>query len=82
MTCREFVEFLEAYLSRDLGPAEQAEFERHLAACEACRRYLESYRKAVELGKRAFEPSADPVPPQVPESLVRAILKAKKEQKS
>jgi hypothetical protein len=38
---------------------------------------LDSYRKTVELGKQAFEPTDEHVPPEaVPDSLIRVVLSA------
>jgi anti-sigma factor RsiW len=78
MTCSEFTEFLDRFLEGDLSPAEKAEFERHLAACEMCVNYLETYRRAVEMGKKVFADPGDDVPREVPEDLVRAILAARR----
>jgi anti-sigma factor RsiW len=77
MTCRELTEFLDAYLAGELSPAEAAEFERHLAVCDACVRYLDSYEKTVELTGAAFAADAK-VDEVVPEELLRAILAARR----
>ena len=57
MTCREFAEFLDGYLSGELPPAVLASFEHHLRLCVNCVRYLEQYRQSIALGRGAFEPS-------------------------
>jgi anti-sigma factor RsiW len=77
MTCREFVEFLDDYLSGALHTARRSLFDRHLAACPDCRHYLDSYRKTVLLGRAAFCEDEGPVPREVPEDLVKAILAAR-----
>jgi anti-sigma factor RsiW len=74
MTCRELVAFLMEYLSGDLPNTDRATFEEHLAECDACVAYLESYKETVRLGKAAFMDLDDPVPDEVPEELVHAIL--------
>ena len=74
MTCREFVEFLMIYLSGELSESELAGFEEHLAACPNCVAYLESYKETIKLGKAVFDYSDTPVPQDVPEELVQAIL--------
>ena len=76
MTCREFAEFLDAYLSGELPPAVLTAFEHHLELCINCVRYLEQYRQSIELGRRAFETSNAEVPPDAPEDLIRAMLTA------
>jgi len=74
MTCKEFVDFLMAYMDRELDPAERAEFERHLVDCPPCHVYLDTYRRTVELGAEICADEDDPVPDDVPEELVQAIL--------
>lgn len=79
MTCREFVEFLGDYLSGDLPPHQAARFDEHLARCPSCASYTRTYREAVRLGRRAVLSSDGPVPDDVPEDLVRAIIAARDE---
>ena len=81
MTCREFVEFLDRFVNGDLSPDEAAEFERHLAVCASCVRYLESYRQTIRLAREALAGHGDQdvtKVPAVPEELVAAILAARK----
>ena len=78
MTCRELVEFLSAYLDGELAPGERAGFDAHLSACPECLAYLNTYRATVTLGRGAFDQPGDPVPADVPEELVRAILAARR----
>jgi anti-sigma factor RsiW len=76
MTCREFADFLDSYLSGGLPPAVRAAFEHHLQLCINCVRYLEQYRQSIELGRRVFEAPSAEVPAEVPEDLIRGILVA------
>ena len=76
MTCREFVEFLMAYLDRELEAKRRDVFEDHMRECPECVAYLETYRTTVALGAELGDPEA-PVPEEVPAELVRAILAAK-----
>ena len=76
MTCREFADFLDGYLSGELPPKVLAAFEHHLVLCVNCVRYLEQYRQSIELGRRAFDRSSAEVPADVPEDLIRAMLVA------
>jgi hypothetical protein len=46
--------------------------------CDACVNYLDSYKKTILLGRKAFESELAAIPQQVPEELVRAILAARK----
>ena len=77
MTCREFVEFLMAYLDGELPRAEADIFEGHIDECPSCGTYLETYEEAVRLGRAVCADPEGPVPEDVPEPLVRAILAAR-----
>jgi anti-sigma factor RsiW len=76
MTCREFIEFLDDYLSDTLPPERRAPFERHLSLCVDCRNYVESYKRTVGLGRSAYLTSEDEIPANVPDGLVKGILAA------
>ena len=78
LTCKELVDFLDLYLDGSLSFARRLVFERHLAACADCRRYLREYQKAVRLGKQAFAPLLDDAAAayEAPEELIGAILSA------
>ena len=79
MTCRDFADFMADYLSGELSSESRAEFEYHLSLCVNCRRYLDSYRESVKLGKRALNDDDGAVPAEVPEELVNAILAARRQ---
>jgi anti-sigma factor RsiW len=74
MTCREFIDFIIDYLEQDLSVRERMEFEEHLAKCPDCTTYLKSYAETITLGNAAFAAPEAPVPADVPEALVQAIL--------
>lgn len=78
MTCGEFEEFLDDWLDGSLPPRQRRIFDLHTKLCAPCRAYLAEYRCAVELGRRAFEDPSAPVPEDVPEDLVQAILAARR----
>ena len=77
MTCRDFVEFLMQYLSGELSLSERSVFEQHVAACPDCVAYLRTYETTIKLEKEAFDNPTGPVPDELPEDLVRAILAAR-----
>ena len=79
MNCREFVDFLMDYLDGHLAEAQDATFRMHMAECPGCVRYLDTYRATVRLGKTCCEDPEGPIPPDVPEALVKAILAARRE---
>jgi anti-sigma factor RsiW len=78
MTCREFAEFMADYLSRELAAPVRASFDAHLEICVNCQRYLVHYRESTQLGRAAFSDPDAPVPPDVPEDLIAAILASRK----
>lgn len=73
-TCRELVAFLYDYLLGGLGAAQTAEMNAHLAACPSCVAYLKTYEASIRMGRIALAASDDPVPTDVPEELLRAVL--------
>jgi anti-sigma factor RsiW len=77
LSCRDVVDFLMAYDDGELGPAERAAFDAHVAICPDCVAYLASYRASVRLGRRAFADERRAAAEEVPEELVRAILAAR-----
>jgi anti-sigma factor RsiW len=77
MNCREFVDFLMDYLEDALPAAQRTVFIAHLDGCPACITYLETYRETVRLGKQLCGDPEGPVPQEVPEDLVQAILAAR-----
>jgi anti-sigma factor RsiW len=75
LTCRELADFLADYFAGELGLDERSVFEKHLAECPDCAAYLRSYAETIRLARDAY--TGDPVPADVPEELVRAILEAR-----
>ena len=47
LPCRELVELVTEYLEERLSPDDRARFDAHLAACEACRAFLEQFRRTI-----------------------------------
>ena len=78
VTCRTFVEFLMEYMSGGLPESQRDEFDAHLAACVACVAYMKTYAETIELGKAAFKNPDGPLPDEIPEDLVKAILDARR----
>jgi anti-sigma factor RsiW len=77
MTCRDLVNFLMEYLDGGLSAAERSRFEVHLAQCSWCVEYVRQYKETVRLGKAALPANDEPLPSDVPEELVQAILAAR-----
>ena len=77
MTCREFEDFILAYLEDELPRRQRFVFELHLKVCRERRDYLVAYRSTVEVAKRAFANPDAFVPDEGPEDLVTAVLAAR-----
>lgn len=77
MTCRDFADFLDRYLGGELPAELSRQFDEHLGACPDCRNYLETYRQTIRAGRAALGAEGEPVPPAVPDGLVKAILAAR-----
>ena len=77
LTCEEVITFLLEYLTREVAPEEEREFERHLAICPSCIAYLRSYKEAVRLGRIAMRGDESEKPPELSTELVRAILQSR-----
>ena len=75
LTCQQLIDFIMSYLDHELPQAQRAEFDRHMAACPSCVDYMKTYEQTVMLAKACAD---DAVPDEVPESLVQAILEARK----
>lgn len=78
MTCREFNAFIVEYLDGALPGDQHTHFEQHLGRCQNCDEYLRQYRLTITLCRQAFADPDAPVPSEVPEELVRAVLAARK----
>jgi len=84
MTCREFAEFLDAFLAGALLAEEEAAFRRHLSVCKDCVAYLDSYRCTVEACRKLGDfgqpgnPDHEVTEAAVPEQLVQAILASRR----
>ena len=77
ITCRQFEDFILAYLEGALPGRQKFVFETHLKVCRECRDYLAAYQRTIEVSRRAFDRPDSPVPDDVPEDLVKAILAAR-----
>ncbi len=72
LTCAEIIDFVMAYLDRELPDAQRTAFEQHLAVCPECVAFLKTYEATVRL-----ESSVQGPPPVLPPTLIAAILKAR-----
>jgi len=77
ITCRELEDFIADYLDGTLPKRQRFVFRFHLLLCRECRDYLTLYEQTIALGKAVFHHPDEPVPEDIPEDLVRAILAAR-----
>ena len=79
VTCREFVDFLMEYLDGGLDLEVRATFGGHMDECPDCVNFLDTYRETIRLERELLRaPPDSPVPEEVPEDLVNAVLAARK----
>ena len=78
ITCNEFEEFVLSYLDGELPVKQRSMFEWHIRICRECREYLAAYQRSIELGQAVLHDPDQSLPADVPEDLIKAILKARK----
>lgn len=74
ITCVEFENFVLSYLEGELSAKQRSVFEWHLRLCAECREYLAAYQRSLEIGRAVLNSPNDPVPQDVPEDLIKAVL--------
>lgn len=80
LTCQQLIDSLAEYVEGRLSLSRKAAFMLHLFCCGHCRAYLHNYETTITASKQAFvKIDGDQSPTEVPENLVQAILKARKE---
>lgn len=77
ITCAEFESFVLQYLDGELPEKQLVVFELHLKICRECREYLAAYRRSMEITEAVSRQADAPVPQDVPEDLIKAILEAR-----
>lgn len=77
ITCRELEGFMIDYLEGDLPKRQRRRFDLHLRLCPDCWRYVEAYKQTITLSQAACQDRDTPLPEDMPEELVEAILAAR-----
>lgn len=80
ITCEHLLEFLTDYIENALPPEERSRFEQHLAACPECVNYLHNFHETIRAARCACQHLQACGTDQIPESLVQAILAARRNQ--
>lgn len=70
LRCRDLVELLTEYLEGGLDPATAATLEGHLAGCQPCTAFLNTYRGAVQAARRLKE---EDLPPELRQRLLTFV---------
>jgi hypothetical protein len=78
VNCREALEQFQDHVDGRLSPLQRWQLRLHLWICGQCRKYLRSYRIAVDAEKAAYRDSSATVPTEIPDALVASILSAVK----
>ena len=73
LTCREVVGLVADYLESALGQGRVGELEDHLAGCEACQAYLNTYRRTKALAAVAERVA---MPEEMKDRLRQFLLRA------
>lgn len=76
-TCAEFDGFVVDYFAGRLSRRERLIFDIHLRMCGACRRFLEAYGRTLALEGQVAQAEDMPLPPGVPQGLVKAMQAAR-----
>ena len=79
ITCKEFDDFVQAYIDDELPARQRSVFEQHIRFCRECRNYLAAYKRTIEISRSVLTTPKDPIPGDVPEDLINAILEARKQ---
>jgi hypothetical protein len=72
LTCREAIGLFGEFLEATLTQAQLAELDRHLAGCEPCKAYLNTYRRTRELTAGAERVE---MPPEMRSRLAEFLLR-------
>jgi anti-sigma factor RsiW len=79
MTCRDLTEFLVDYVADDMPAATRLTFETHLARCPNCNVFLAQYRQTILVERLVLTSPEAEAATELPDDLVRAIVKALEE---
>lgn len=80
LTCKEFDDFMVDYLDGTLPIGQKISCWLHVKMCRECAYFVRQYRKAIAVGRAAFDEPEAQIPDSVPEELIRAALAHRKPQ--
>lgn len=79
ITCEHLLAFLTDYVENALASDERARFDEHLAVCPECIDYLHNFETTLRVCQCACEQTSVEGATPIPESLVQAILAARRQ---
>ena len=79
ITCEHLLDFLTDYVENTLAPDERARFDEHLAVCPECIDYLHNFETTLRACQCSCGQTSVEGAPPIPESLVQAILAARRQ---
>ena len=74
LTCREFIDDIDDYLSGELAPERLPHCDAHLAHCPDCVKYYRGYQETIRLSKMALDERNEKAEAYLPQELAHAIL--------
>lgn len=77
LSCREFEDFVLDYLDGALSERQHKQFKLHLRLCRECRQYVQAYKRSIEVSQAVCSSADVQLPEDVPEDLIKAILKSR-----
>ncbi len=78
ISCKEFENFIVDYIEGTLDNRRRRLFEFHIKLCTECREYLAAYKAGMEAARQGLADDESPVPDEVPEDLVAAVIASQK----
>lgn len=71
LTCRQCLELLVDYVSRDMSPDDLAKLDEHFRCCPPCLVYLNTYEVTIRVTRKL--PRESPLPPEFEQRLLAAM---------
>lgn len=79
LSCKQFVDFLDEYVAGGQSEDARKAFEEHIERCPPCLDFLNQYRDTIKTSRESCCCGNRVVPPEdVPQTLIEAILAARK----
>lgn len=77
LTCKEFEDFMLAYLDEELPQKQRKRFEFHLRICRECREYVAAYQQTIAISQAVLSKPDDQMSADnVPADLIKAIIES------